>query len=215
MASGERPPRDGARAPTAPEAVDPGRRLLVRWLWRTPVLLVLAGGGVGVYEAVRIHFEKVRPDPHPTFDPRPASLVAPLARFAGVWDAVEFELQGNASAGPVPAIAVRLPGPIPGSLEVRGADGAAAADGAVHLAAFSRVCTHRGCIVELNRDLAAIDFGFNYTTNHPALTCACHLSVFDPELAGRATSGPAREPLPRVELELREAQLIAVGLEPV
>ena len=50
-------------------------------------------------------------------------------------------------------------------------------------------------------------------TSAPALACPCHLSVFDPLGAGRAVSGPARDPLPRVQLEARGAELWAVGLE--
>jgi hypothetical protein len=69
-------------------SVDERRRAIIRWLWRTPVLLVMAGGAAGVYEAIRIHFEKVRPNPDPAFDPRPATPVARLGAFERVWDAV-------------------------------------------------------------------------------------------------------------------------------
>ena len=87
---------------------------------------------------------------------------------------------------------MRLPGAIPGGLEVDG----------LHLAAFSRICTHMGCVVSLNRDAEAIAFAFNYRAPGPQLVCRCHLSVFDPDRAGRAVAGPAIEPLPRVRLEL-------------
>jgi Rieske Fe-S protein len=45
--------------------------------------------------------------------------------------------------------------------------------------AFSTVCTHAGCIVQVNRD---------------DLFCACHSSNFD-AFSGKATGGPAINPL--------------------
>jgi len=67
--------------------------------------------------------------------------------------------------------------------------------------------------VSLNRDVTAINIGFNHQTDSPALTCACHLSVFDPRQGGKAVSGPAVRPLPRVRLEVRGDQLYATGIE--
>lgn len=230
------------------DPVDQGRRQVSAWLWRVPVLLAVAGGGFGVYEAIRIHFDKQRPDPTPSFDPVPPTRVATVGAFGQPWDAVPFTLAGirgqrNAA---LPAIAVRLPSPIPGGLDFADPDrgelnfgdpdltdpdlgdpdltdpglgdpGQAGADGqqqaVVHLAAFSRVCTHQGCIVDFNTDLAAIDFGFNYGSDHPALTCPCHLSVFDPALAGRVVSGPAVRPLPRVSLRVQDGEVWADGVE--
>ena len=195
--------RDNAAG--AADEADEGRRRLIRWAWRLPVLLAVGGGAVGLYEAIRIHFEKDTPAAHPVFEPRPATAVAGLQAFAQPWDAVPFELPGDR---PIPAIALRLPGPIPGGLEVTSAEGATA-----YLAGFSRVCTHLGCTVYLNRDLGGIDFAFNYRTTHPDLTCPCHLSIFDPTRSGEAVSGPAVRPLPRVQLELRGDAVTAVGLE--
>lgn len=189
--------------------VDPSRRRLIAWLWRLPVLAVLAGGSYGLYEAVRVHFLKRRPDPSPEFVSRPAAKVAPLSSFVADWDSVPFELPGNTGEQPLPAVAVRLPTAIPGGLEVASGVGATSA----HLAAFSRICTHQHCIVSLNRDVDAINFGFNYQTDRPALTCPCHLSVFDPLRAGQAVSGPAVLPLPRVRLEVEDGELLATGVE--
>ncbi len=188
----------------APEsdAVDTGRRALGTWLWRLPVLAAVAAAGVGVQQAYRIHFSKEAPDPNPTFASVAAHDVAPLADFAAPWDAVEFVVAG------VPSVAVRLPEPIPGGLSV--------ADD-LHLAAFSRVCTHLACIVELNRDIETVAFAFNHRSDGPSLTCACHFSVFDPRRAGRAVSGPAVRPLPRTRLTLRTVDgatwVVADGLE--
>lgn len=198
--------------PVAPEAgrheVDPAapdpkrreveRREVVKWLWRLPVIAVLGGAGYGLYEAINVHFLKRRPSAQPDFTPAEATTVAPLSRFAADWDAVEFVL-----AGSLPALALRLPGPIAGGLEV----------GEVSLAAFSRICTHQHCLTNLNTDVAAINFGFNYGTQTPAITCPCHLSVFDPLRAGRAVSGPAVQPLPRVRLELDGDIVVATGFE--
>ncbi|MEJ2290809.1 MAG: Rieske 2Fe-2S domain-containing protein [Deinococcales bacterium] len=196
----------GAANEAGPEAgVNEQRRQLITWLWRLPVLLAVGGGAVGLYEAIRIHFEKDAPSAHPTFAPRPSTPVGSLGAFAQVWNAVPFELAGD---HPIPAIVVRLPGPIPGGLEASGPGGET-----LYLAGFSRVCTHMGCTVYLNRDLPGINFAFNYQTTHPDLTCPCHLSIFDPTRAGEAVSGPAGRPLPRVQLELRGNDIVAVGLE--
>lgn len=169
------------------------------------MLVAVGGGALGLYEAVRIHFEKDTPAARPVFDPRPRLAVGPVDHFAEVWSSIPFELGGPR---PIPAIVVRLPGPIPGGLDVPLGSGESA-----HLAGFSRVCTHLGCTVNLNTDLKAIAFAFNYQTDHPDLTCHCHLSVFDPARAGEAVSGPAVRPLPRVQLERQGDQLVAVGLE--
>ncbi|MFO7546320.1 MAG: Rieske 2Fe-2S domain-containing protein [Trueperaceae bacterium] len=205
--------------------VDEGRRRLVTWLWRLPVLAAIGGGGYGAYEAVRVHFLKRAAGAAPEFQPRPETPVARLDAFTEPWAAVAFELAGDPAvptpngangAGAaaqqvpgVPAVAVRLPGPIVGGLDVDSGVGAAT----MHLAAFSRICTHQQCIVSLNRDLEAIAFGFNHTVDHPALTCPCHLSVFDPLRAGEAVSGPAVDPLPRVRLELQGTAVVATGIE--
>lgn len=181
---------------------DVSRRQLVKWLWRVPVIALLGGAGYGLYEALNVHFLKRRPAAQPRFADAARTEVAPLARFAAPWDAVEFVLAGVLGAE-LPALAVRLPGPIPGGLDVDG----------VHLAAFSRVCTHQQCLTQLTTDVAAINFGFNYGADAPAITCPCHLSVFDPQRSGMAVSGPAIEPLPRVRLELARDTVVATGVE--
>lgn len=179
------------------EPRDPSRRNLITWLWRLPVIAVLGGAVYGVQRAYQIRFGKVRPTPEPEFDARTAQEVAPIAVFAAPWETVEF------SFGGIPAIAVRLPEPVPGGISVNGQ----------HYAAFSRVCTHLGCLTSYNRDEEVIAVAFNYRTPDPALVCPCHLSVFLPARAGMAVSGPAVEPLPRIRLELRDEVLYAVGLE--
>lgn len=186
------------------------RRELIKWLWRLPVFAVAVGGGLGVYEAIRVHFLKQNAAAEPEFAATTPTRVATLGDFGEVWDEAAFEVPGaGATGGPLPALAVRLPGPIPGDLAI--ASGVAGAS--AYLAAFSRVCTHQHCVVVLNRDIEAINFGFNYLTDKPALTCPCHLSVFDPTQAGKAVSGPAVLPLPRVRLELIGSEVFATGVE--
>lgn len=173
------------------------RREVVKWLWRAPVIALLAGGAYGAYRAIDVHFVKRRPDPSPEFDAAGPEPVAPLQSFEEEWAAVEFMLDTE------PGVVVRVPEPVPGGLD---------ADG-VHLVAFSRICTHQHCLVSFNSDVSAIRFGFNYDTTAPAITCPCHLSVFDPARAGQAVSGPAVLPLPRARLELRAGQVTATGWE--
>jgi len=185
-----------------PPPIDAGRRALSAWLWRLPVIGAAAAGLFGVYQAYRVHFAKDPPNPDPRFrdlDPVP---VADLGAFAEVWSSVDFVIGGY------PCVAVRLPEAIPGGLSV---------DDDTHLAAFTRICTHQYCMVELNRDVEAVAFAFNHRSDTPSLTCACHYSVFDPQRAGRAVSGPAVKPLPRARLTLEPqsdaAIVFADGLE--
>lgn len=181
---------EGDGTAMATERVDVGRRRFGQWLWRVPVLLAAGGAGWGVYEAYRIHFDKQAPADPPTFAPAPDTEVAPLAHFPAPWDAVAF------AVAHVPAVAVRVPEPVPGGVTFEGAVGP------LHLIGFSRVCTHLHCILDYTSDQELIAFGFNYRTDRPALACGCHLSVFDPLRAGRAVSGPAVRPLPRVRLRV-------------
>ena len=185
--------------------IDEDRRRLSAWLWRLPVLLATGGAVYGVQLAYRVHFAKVAPADPPTFADAPTVAVAPLARFAAPWASETFALAG------LPCVAVRVPEPVPGGKTV------GAGDQAVHLIGFSRVCTHQQCIVDLNTDLELVAFAFNHRTDRPTLTCGCHYSVFDPLGAGRAVSGPAVRPLPRVRLQVAvdggEASIVADGVE--
>ncbi len=84
--------------------------------------------------------------------------------------------------------------------------------------AYSRICTHLGCPVNLVRDPEVLAFAFNYRpppgAQHPQLGCRCHFSVFDPLQAGEAVFGKANAPLPRVRLEVRGTAVWATGIEP-
>lgn len=197
------PPAGGAedRQPAATPAVDHDRRRISAWLWRLPVIAAAGGAGYGLLTAYRVHFSKLPPAAVPVFEDRAERRVAPLERFAAPWHAEPFDLAGW------PCLALRLEEPIPGGVS----------HGEVHVAAFSRVCTHRACIVDLTLDPEAVAFAFNHRTDRPQLTCSCHYSVFDPVRAGRAVSGPAVAPLPRARLRVDAGEdgawVVADGLE--
>lgn len=55
--------------------------------------------------------------------------------------------------------------------------------------AFSRVCTHEGCIVD-------------YDASSKLLYCPCHGAEFDPAHGARVVAGPAPVPLPKVNVEV-------------
>lgn len=60
---------------------------------------------------------------------------------------------------------------------------------------YSAECTHQGCTVSYRAK------GEGY------LACPCHGSVFDPVSGGEVVSGPAREPLPQLSIEVREGRI--------
>ncbi len=201
-------PRPKNKASISPEpahparsgAPDPERREALRWLWRLPVLAALAGIGWGAWEAYYVHFDKVTPDT-PDFTPLKPQRIATLGALGATWSSVAFGLDNG--SGTLPAIVLNVPEAVAGGITV----------GSRHFLALSRICTHQGCPVTLRKDLAALEVAFNYRATEPALACPCHLSVFSPLEAGKAVSGPARRPLPRVQLEQRGEALYAVGLE--
>ena len=183
--------------PLADTQPDSGRRELVKWLWRLPVIGVLVGGTFGLYEVYQTQFRKRRPSSAPIFIDEGRERVAPLSDLSEPWSNVGFTYANT------PAYAIRLSEPVPGGLSVNGA----------HYAAYSRVCTHLGCIVNYTDNLELLSVSYNHRTQTPALACRCHFSVFVPQESGRAVSGPATEPLPRVRLEVEGDTLYATGLE--
>jgi Rieske Fe-S protein len=64
-------------------------------------------------------------------------------------------------------------------------------DGAVH--AFSAVCTHEGCTVDV--------------VARGAIQCPCHGSRFD-AATGAVVAGPALRPLPPIGVEVRDGQVV-------
>jgi ubiquinol-cytochrome c reductase iron-sulfur subunit len=73
--------------------------------------------------------------------------------------------------------------------------------------AFSKICTHAGCAVNL----------FRYpkhepTSEPPGLVCPCHFSTFDVRAAAKVVFGPAARSLPQLPLTIGpEGQLVAGG----
>jgi Rieske Fe-S protein len=66
------------------------------------------------------------------------------------------------------------------------------------LAAFSQKCTHLSCSVY-------------YAAARDRLECPCHDGYFSPD-NGRVLQGPPPRPLPRILLDLRGEEIIAVGV---
>ena len=66
------------------------------------------------------------------------------------------------------------------------------------LAAFSQKCTHLSCAVY-------------YAAERDRLECPCHEGYFSAE-TGRVLQGPPPRPLPRIRLEQRGDEIVAVGL---
>ena len=186
-----------------PEATLSRRKLLEYW-WTLPVGATFGVLGWMGLRAYRITFDKKVPG-EPKFIPGSRVKIAPLSSFKADYHAVEFVY--TLGARKTPAIALRLPEPTRSSLTVS----------EKHYAAFSRVCTHLGCSVEVVRSEETLALSFNYrlTPFHPVLGCPCHFSVFDPASEGASLFGPALVGLPRVQLEVKEDVLYAVGIEAV
>lgn len=176
------------------------RKLLENW-WVLPVTGTLGAFGYMGWYAARVTFGK-RQAAAPGFQATAPKRVASLSQVAQDWAEVNFEYAGR------PCVLLRVPQPVEGGLSV----------GSEHYAAFSRICTHLGCQVNLVRDQEVLAFAFNYRppqgARHPQLGCRCHFSVFDPLKAGEAVFGKANAPLPRVRLERRGDDLYATGIEP-
>ena len=176
------------------------RALLERW-WLLPVGLTGAAfAGLGLY-AARVSHKSVPGQPR--YTGAPAQRVAALAPLKAEWSETPFTYVAR------PCTLLRLPVATLGSVQVNGR----------HYAAYSRVCTHLGCTVNLVRDTEVLAFSFNYrptdpARQHPYLGCPCHYSVFDPQQDGEAVFGKAHLPLPRVRLEVRGTELWATGIEP-
>jgi ubiquinol-cytochrome c reductase iron-sulfur subunit len=75
------------------------------------------------------------------------------------------------------------------------------------LLAFSKICTHAGCAVNLYRHPL-----FAPTSPRPALVCPCHYSTFDPSRGAEPIFGPAGRPLPQLPLAIdADGGLVAAG----
>ncbi|MBB5361616.1 Rieske 2Fe-2S domain-containing protein [Deinococcus humi] len=177
------------------------RALLEKW-WLLPVAATAGAFGYMGWYATRVTLGKQKAG-SPAFQAAAAQHVASLTDLQEVWADVNFTYAGR------PCVLLRVPQAVEGGLELHGG---------IHLVAYSRVCTHLGCTVNLVRDPEVLAFAFNYRppgdAQHPQLGCRCHYSVFDPLQDGAAVFGKANGPLPRVRLELRGRAVWATGIEP-
>ena len=110
---------------------------------------------------------------------------------------------GGGGGGSVPQASGSVDDPVITDLETLRSEGAVAfktddggaiaveVDGEV--LAYSSVCTHEGCTV-------------GWDAESKRLSCPCHGSEFDPADAGAVVSGPARRPLPAVDVVVDEAE---------
>lgn len=190
-----------------PEAKLLTRRRLLEFWWLVPVAGAFGFFAWFAQRSFNILFGKPAVGA-PNFKAGSRLRVARVSDLKTVWDARTFDYPvklGSVSTS-TPAILVRTNAPQAGGISVGGA----------HFLALSRVCTHLQCTCTYitSPEVAAIAYKYRPTQNHPVLGCACHYSAFDPEQAGKSVSGPALKPLPRVQLEHRNGELFAVGLEP-
>ena len=63
--------------------------------------------------------------------------------------------------------------------------------------AYSRVCTHQGCIVE-------------YDATAHLLACPCHGAKFDPTNGGKAVAGPTQVALPKINVAVKGKNIVQI-----
>ena len=148
----------------------------------------------------RIQFGKSAPG-EPRWREGPRVEVGRLSEFDRDWAFKYFAYP--LAAGELKSVAIRVPAPQPGGLSV----------GGVHLVAYSRICTHQGCVVNFVPDPEAGAIAYNYRSDHPFLGCPCHFGAFDPLRAGESVFGPPRYPLPRIRLLSEGDAIYATGHE--
>jgi arsenite oxidase small subunit len=181
------------------------RNLLELW-WIAPVL---AAGGFFAWFGIRsyrILLGKTPPGT-PNFQAGNKYQIAKMTELQKPGDAKPFDYPVNigSSVQSLPAILIRVSKAQPGGLS----------QGNTHFIALSRICTHQNCTCDFitKPEIASMAYKYRPPAGNPILGCACHFSAFDPEKAGESVSGPALKPLPRLQLELRNSEIFAVGLE--
>ena len=123
-----------------------------------------------------------------------------------------------------PAFLVRLgPGapPAGGPGGPGGSNGApdGGADDASRIVAFSAICTHRmthpsrpiSHIGYRTSPIAWLDADGERVERAGLISCCSGRSLFDPSAGGRVLAGPAPAPLARIELEVSDGAVVAVG----
>lgn len=63
--------------------------------------------------------------------------------------------------------------------------------------AYSAVCTHQRCVVA-------------YQSQNRKIACPCHGSVFDPSEGGAVEAPPAQEPLPEMDIEIKNGKVFLI-----
>ncbi len=75
------------------------------------------------------------------------------------------------------------------------------------LRAFSLMCPHELCDLNLEEDTRLLRLAPEARRNHPVLVCPCHFSVFDPLADGAAISGPAARGAYRFRFRVRDGRV--------
>ena len=182
------------------------RRKLLEFWWIAPVA---AAGGFFAWFGIRsyrILLGKTAPGT-PNFQAGTKFRVARVSdlKKPGEAKAFDYPVKIGSSLQSLPAILVRVSKPQLGGLSLKD----------THFIALSRICTHQSCTCDFitKPEIASMAYKYRPLEGTPILGCACHFSAFDPEKAGESVSGPALKPLPRLQIELRDQDVFAVGIE--
>lgn len=115
--------------------------------------------------------------------PQPVRIIE-LSKLAELWSDAEFRFQNQ------PSLLVRVPVTKEASPRVL------KLSDTVAITAYSRLCTHSGCLVPL-------------PDRQQNIECGCHGSQFKAD--GSLVAGPAPEALRAIRLEVREGVVFALG----
>jgi arsenite oxidase small subunit len=182
------------------------RRNILEYWWLAPVGAAAAFFGWFGIRSYNILLGKSAPGVA-KFNPGSKIRVGSTSEFAKVWTSKElnYPVKLGSSIGKTPVLVIRTIQAQAGGITV----------GNQHFLGLSRICTHLDCVCDLVRDpeVAALAYKFRPDQGQPLLGCACHYSAFDPEQAGASVGGPALKNLPRVQLEHRNGELFATGIE--
>jgi len=99
-------------------------------VWIVPSGIAAAFFGWFGWRTVRIQFLKTHAELEPTWHEGERVPLGTVGELAQPWDFKYFDYPFL--TGHLPAVLLRLPGPVPGGLSV----------GEAHFAAWSRICTH-------------------------------------------------------------------------
>jgi arsenite oxidase small subunit len=184
------------------------RRNILEYWWLAPVGAAAAFFGWFGIRSYNILLGKSVPGPAKSI-PGSRIRVGSTSDFAKVWASKElnYPVKLGSSVGKTPVLVIRTSKLQLGGLTV----------GDQHFLGLSKICTHLQCKCDLVRDpeVAALAYKYRPDQGQPLLGCACHFSAFDPEQAGASVGGPALKNLPRVQLEHRNGEIFAVGIESV